>query len=1557
MKRSILFTLLALLTANEAVAKPLYITVPRAYGTDEPVVVDIAFQTRNPPVELRVLRPKNVEKFVQAQANLRRAYEAPSLQINTGRYLSRGLNALRSPGGDLLSTIDPELRRALAVDMPERAPVSRTGARLDSGPKHLVDIPSNTELVDRRWLNLELGGAELEFSVPGFEGWGSRGGFQQRKVTLGQMKPGLYVLQLVQGHIEGQVLVVVSDLSVQVKQTDGSVLVRVAGRDQKPRPGAEVSLFSAAGAGPTGTTNQRGEVTLETTEPKLVALAKVGDDLAVVDTDFYSTLAISPDVFIYTDRPIYKPGHTASFRGILRQPDSFLSRLFAPRNRRVKVTVSSQDGASASTTAVVDAYGTFEGTIKAPGKDTGVLTFVASVDDRPYQAEARIQDYVKPTFYLEVRSDRETVRPGETIRATIRARRYAGGAPKNTKYDFTLSRTILDTPAWVDDAGLGAEGSAVTYGSVSTTEGSLSIPERIYSSADARGASYDSWSTAPTFDANGEATIEIPVPALAPDEAGQPFRYVLAVKALDDQDSSASKSRPFFFSPTEVLGTLRSNTTVIITGGDAQVAVRSTTPSGKVYASASGRVTFVLEKADGAREEVGKATFTTDLDGVWRGKYPKSGVGRLLAEVELDDADAHTWKGSTSILVAGRDGEPIVQVPVLTTESLGGTMELGDTAEVVALLPNDWGPGGNNRGFVWLTLQGTKIFESKMVEFEGRTLVYAFPIEARFGSAVYASVAYPSRSGRWEERIVPFTIVPKERALRVTIEAMKREAQPLSQQSVEIVVTDHEGRGVESSVSVGVVDKAIYALQREFRPNVLEFFYPIVRNNVTSFYSLDFAGYGYGERIAMLNGFASHTFASIKPPTMEEKEDTAYWNPSVRTGPDGRATVRFRLPGNQTLWTITAVAADDSGRFGESTSEFATRGRVSVVTSVPQFLREGDVATGSVRVAKGDKAKVGSLDVVWSTQGAAKAEQGTPKISLADTTEVVTPIPLASTGLGVVRVETKVRGDELDVSDRKQVPVRRSTVTRTESAERFGGGDLLLSPDEGATVEAVELELLPTSVAVALANLRSLLAYPYGCLEQRVATTIPNVAVYQTLETADAMSTLDPATRALLSEARSRAVRGVAQILDLALPTGGFTWFNGYDTPSVELTLIALDGLAYARTAGLVRTAEPGVTKSLRWLESQTVESPELAAMQTYVLARWGGKRYAPRVRQQLEAGPSGSHHVDALTVLAAHATGVDKEAKDAVAALATKSLEALTTLESERFDGAAYWRFPMRDVGLGALLGHAAFVGGAAPETIRERMRGAVARSLGAATFDRSTFLLHSQWLLKMEAGAAKSKLPKVTVDNGEVAAAVSRGLGSVHGLDAAARRVVIGDFDGVARLTAKVSVPGASAKATSNGMSITKKYFAIGPDGSRTPISSGGEVTVGDEVYVELSFDAQGDESLRGRRSAYYVVTDDVPAGFVVLQEDKAYRGAPYALPLDHESLRRRTFSPERATWFFDEPTWWSRSTRTIGYVMRAQFAGTFVAPPAAIEDMYGPAIQGRSAGASLQVKPRGE
>ncbi|MCP3101050.1 MG2 domain-containing protein [Myxococcus sp. K15C18031901] len=1558
-----LAVLTALVVSGVALAKPIYITVPRAYGTQEPVAVDVAFEDKG-PVELRVLKPDDVDAFIRAQGDLRRAYETPPTMNNPGRALSRGLNAAHGPGGWLLHALNPTFRDTVGDVLPAAPDVpgsSEPLAKVSEGPKKLVGVPKGFTVARSQWLNLDLGGAERDFNVPGFDTSGGYG-FQERRVVLAPLPAGTYVLQLVQGLVEGQVVLVVSDLTVQLKQTDGEVLVRVAGRDQKPAVGAKVQVYLPRGKGPAGTTDAKGEVRLEVDEPRVIATATAGGDTAIVDTDFYSTLAVAPDVFIYSDRPIYKPGHEVKFRGVLRQPDTFLARLFTPKKREVTVKLVSQEGRPLTTRVAVDEFGAFHGSLKIPGDlGTGVLRVEADVDGQPHQGEARVQDYVKPTFYLETEPESETVVPGQSLRVKVRARRYAGGVPDGAKYEVFLYRTLLDAPAWVDDAGKGGQGSDVTYGTPSSSEGKLSVPERLYSSVEARGVTEDPWSSASGFDANGEAQIEVAVPELKAGEERLPYRYSLTVRARDDQETFANASTSFFLSKVEVLGLARYSDAVVSKGGEATLSVRATTLSGKAYGVTQGEVEFVLRKANGEEKSLGKRSFTTSADGVHREKVPTSDVGAVVSRVTVKDKKGEAWHGEESLLVIGAEDEPVAQVPNLTLASLSGTLEPGDTARLVALMPDGWGTGGRDAGPVWVTLTGATLYDTQVVELKGRTLVHSFNVEKRFGGAVYASVAYPTALGRWEERTVAFRVIPKERTLTVEVQPRRAEATPLTEQVLDVRVTDSDGKGVSAQLSVGVVDKAVYAIQGEFRPKVLDFFYPPARNNVSNFYSAEFQGYGYGEALARkMAGLPDHAFASIKPPTRQAKDlekDTAHWDPTVVTDRDGRATVRFTLPSNQTLWVVTAVAADTSGRFGEGTSEFATRGGLNLYASLPQFLREGDEALASVRLSAGEKSPASQvLDVKLASTGSLKADQAQHKVELAKGGEKVLPLTLKATATGDAQLAVDVTGGKDPLRDRKLFQVEPAAVEDVVKVSAWGGGALEVPAAKEARLTRVELVLQPSIVDAALSNVRELLTYPYGCLEQLVSTTVPNVAVYQVLQQAGALAKLDTDTQALLSEARSRSVQGTARILNLSVKGGGFTWFGGYDTPSLPLTLIALDGLAYAVEAGLVDRNDARIAESLRWLEGQSGLPPEYEATRAYVLARLDGAKQAARVRALVESSDGADLYSLALTVLAAEKAGVIKEPalQARINGLVKRSSEGFATLAAykpgqEMELSEAFFRFPLRRVGMTAIAAHAASFGTLDVTRARKRILEMLSEP-DLSTFDRSTALLHSLWLLERDAKAFKGMAPPEVKGAQAGLKFVPRGMGLVATLAPGTRSVDVGGFDGVATLQATALTPLPAVQARSEGMSLQRAYYVL-REGGKVKLEDGDTVTQGEEVYVELTMDARGNNAVR---SAYYVVEDAVPAGFVPLQEDKVFRGPPHSLPLVPEALKRRVLDPERATFFFEEPAWWSDSPRTVGYVLRAQFPGTFSAPPARIEDMYAARINGRTTGASLKVVP---
>ena len=106
-----------------------------------------------------------------------------------------------------------------------------------------------------------------------------------------------------------------------------------------------------------------------------------------------------------------------------------------------------------------------------------------------------------------------------------------------------------------------------------------------------------------------------------------------------------------------------------------------------------------------------------------------------------------------------------------------------------------------------------------------------------------------------------------------------------------------------------IVDRAVYAVQSELRPGVFDFFYPLPRLNLATFYSDELQGYGYADLLKKPN-FKLGALKSQSKLTKKAMRDTAGWFPHVVTDANGRASITVDLPANVTEWLITAIATD-----------------------------------------------------------------------------------------------------------------------------------------------------------------------------------------------------------------------------------------------------------------------------------------------------------------------------------------------------------------------------------------------------------------------------------------------------------------------------------------------------------------------------------------------------------------------------------------------------------------------------------------------------------------------
>ncbi|RME81556.1 MAG: hypothetical protein D6785_08845, partial [Planctomycetota bacterium] len=70
--------------------------------------------------------------------------------------------------------------------------------------------------------------------------------------------------------------------------------------------------------------------------------------------------------------------------------------------------------------------------------------------------------------------------------------------------------------------------------------------------------------------------------------------------------------------------------------------------------------------------------------------------------------------------------------------------------------------------------------------------------------------------------------------------------------------------------------------------------------------------------------------------------DTAYWNPSVMTNKDGKATVEFTLPDSLTTWRVSGWAISNESQVTQKTTSFITRKNLLIRLQAPRFFTERD---------------------------------------------------------------------------------------------------------------------------------------------------------------------------------------------------------------------------------------------------------------------------------------------------------------------------------------------------------------------------------------------------------------------------------------------------------------------------------------------------------------------------------------------------------------------------------------------------------------------------------------
>ncbi len=153
--------------------------------------------------------------------------------------------------------------------------------------------------------------------------------------------------------------------------------------------------------------------------------------------------------YIYTDRPIYRPGQTVYFKGVIRAENDAAFAL----PELGELTLSIRDAASEeiyNETLTLSGLGTFDGSVVlGEGASLGAYFITLQFKDHYAQQDFTVAAYRAPEFEVVVESPVAEVLRGADVAATIAARYYFGGPLANTDVTWNvLAERYTFTPPW-----------------------------------------------------------------------------------------------------------------------------------------------------------------------------------------------------------------------------------------------------------------------------------------------------------------------------------------------------------------------------------------------------------------------------------------------------------------------------------------------------------------------------------------------------------------------------------------------------------------------------------------------------------------------------------------------------------------------------------------------------------------------------------------------------------------------------------------------------------------------------------------------------------------------------------------------------------------------------------------------------------------------------------------------------------------------------------------------------------------------------------------------------
>ena len=1063
------------------------------------------------------------------------------------------------------------------------------------------------------------------------------------------LAPGLYYLRSTPPNFrsQGHVMVVATANIVTKNSIDAITMWVTDSQSGQPLPNQPITVYGA-GYSPIGqgVTDANGFLQLDM--PRIDDLYE--RRLAVLDTpehfglgwsewsdgiepyQFNANFDFYPSqyrIYVYTDRPVYRPGQPVYFRGIVREKDDVLYT--RPTQETILVEIRDDRGDLIfSEDLPINQFGSFSGQIDI-ADDTNLGNYYINAEMPSRQQYYRdaggvnfaVAEYRLPEFQVEVTPEESEVVQNDTISVTIDSTYFFGGAVSNAEVEYN----VIGENYFFEYDGQGRY-DFIDYNYDAG-------PSAFFASSE-RGTIA---SGVETTNEQGEVTIEIPAEL---GDVSQSQQFVIEALVRDESDQVVAGRTTVVVHQGEVYVGARPDSYVTTEGDTATINLIATDWDSEGVSNqeldievvrrrwysvqekdASGRTTWTYEV-----EEIPVTTgiATTGENGQSTFDFVPEEGGSYKVYVTTRDELGNEVQTSTFVWVSSRAYVPWRQQNSNRIELVidQDNYNIGDTAQILITSPFQ----GETKALV--TVERGDVLTSEIITMDTNSFVYELPITADFAPNAFVSVVIikgvdeTNPVAAFRMGYIGFNVESDRRELNIDITSDVDQASPQQTVNYTVRTTDWQGNPVSAEVGVGVTDLASLSLADSNSRPISNFFFGdqmlAVRTSMALTVNTDQLTQ---ETIDTVKGGGGGGGADGLVEVRGEFVDTSYWNPSVITDDNGMGTFDVRLPDNLTTWRLDAraitLAPDGNMLAGQETFDLLSTKPIIIRPVTPRFFVVGDevVLAAVINNNTGDEqTAVVSINATGVTLQDEAAQMvtipagGRARVEWRATVENTEFARMSFIADAGEFSDGSISGVSID--DEGTLPIYRY-----EAPETVGTAGVLQTTDTrvesialpqrfDVTQGTLTIQVDQSLAATTLDGLDYLRNYPHQCTEQTISRFLPNIM------TVRALQDLQLADDTLQTQLDYQVSFGLQKLFAEQHSDGGWGWFVRSDSDTL-VTSYVLIGLYEAQVQGY-RVPERIIDNAQEYLSrnfsapsvNQSYSDANRQAFMLYALARSG---------------------------------------------------------------------------------------------------------------------------------------------------------------------------------------------------------------------------------------------------------------------------------------------------------------------------------------------------------------